>query len=46
MGKVSFPLKSALESDGDFFQCPPHPEFFTQWAIGPNTKSESRGLDL
>lgn len=40
MGKVRFSLKSALESDSDFFQCPPHPEFFTQWAIAEKQKVE------
>lgn len=46
MGKVSFPLKSALERDGDFYQRPPHPKSFTEWAIGPSRKTESRGLGL
>lgn len=43
MGKVSMPLKSVLESDGDFFQCPPHPKCFT---VGhrPKQKNRKQGL--
>lgn len=44
MGKESFPLKSALESDGDFFQCPPHPKRFAQQVTGPSREAESREL--
>lgn len=39
MGKVSLPLKSVLESDGDFFQCPPHPKCFT---VGHRSKQKNR----
>lgn len=46
MGKVSLPLMSALESDGDFSQCPSNLKCCTVGHVQAEKKTESRGLGL